>query len=559
MKMFLFCFIILISNLCIAQKKGLKTENIFLVPEKHETNIDSLASYFNKTYKEDSTKIKAIYVWIATHILYDYKLLKMSYGSFYNQEDKVVFKNRIAVCAGYANLFHTICTKCNIQCEVITGFAYSKEKINLSKINDTRHGWNAARINGKWYLYDVTWASNRYEYNKQLNGNFWYYFQTDPYLFSSGHLPDDDMWQLRENIISYPNWFNRKQSDFIKQNIKPKYNFDSIIQYQQKLKETQLINLKFSEDFYKNLANLFKDISININAYENLIYKRNSRTMYSISKDLFENDSFLQNQKLSFTNYYKIIDSIQNLLNDTILFETDSTNFKNTIKLKQYFERELICLERFINFSKFRKSGAIYRPVYSKWVMENAYTKAYENEFYEKEMDFCVFFNINNVNSINNNIKQAGYFGSFDFGLGYIHKNYTFKCLLDVMLTNYPNYFINFNNTNKKAISASANNIMLQTDYKYYRYNKLALFFSSGLGLNMLTQYVDKETSKVVNDLSPRISIGHSVTYRYNILYYFSLNTGISYLNNSTNLGQNLSGIIYNIGIGVGFGANKMW
>ena len=174
-------------------------------------------------------------------------------------------------------------------------------------------------------------------------------------------------------------------------------------------------------------------------------------------------------------------------------------------------------------------------------------------------MDFCVFFNINNVNSINNNIKQAGYFGSFDFGLGYIHKNYTFKCLLDVMLTNYPNYFINFNNTNKKAISASANNIMLQTDYKYYRYNKLALFFSSGLGLNMLTQYVDKETSKVVNDLSPRISIGHSVTYRYNILYYFSLNTGISYLNNSTNLGQNLSGFIYNIGIGVGFGGNKMW
>ena len=48
-------------------------------------------------------------------------------------------------------------------------------------------------------------------------------------------------------------------------------------------------------------------------------------------------------------------------------------------------------------------------------------------------------------------------------------------------------------------------------------------------------------------------------TTQYNILYYFSLNTGISYLNNSTNLGQNLSGFIYNIGIGVGFGGNKMW
>ena len=86
MKMFLFFFIILISNLSFAQKKGLKTEDLFLVPEKYETNIDSLASYFNNTYKEDSTKIKAIYVWIATHILYDYKLLKMSYGSFYNQD-----------------------------------------------------------------------------------------------------------------------------------------------------------------------------------------------------------------------------------------------------------------------------------------------------------------------------------------------------------------------------------------------------------------------------------------------------------------------------------------
>ena len=86
---------------------------------------------------------------------------------------------------------------------------------------------------------------------------------------------------------------------------------------------------------------------------------------------------------------------------------------------------------------------------------------------------------------------------------------------------------------------------------------------SSSIGFNELTQYSDinskTNSNNKVNSYSPYFSVGNSITYRFNIMYYCSLNSNVIYLNHGTNLGQDLSGFVYQVGLGFGIGGNKLW
>ena len=584
MKSYFFCLIFLTAFLAFAQKKALNDIDFFKVPRKYETNIDSLASYFNQTYKEDSMKIKAIYVWVALNIRYDYYLYNNIKTVIRIQDANRVFNKKEAVCEGYSNLFSYLCDKCNISNEKIHGLAYVNKYNEVFKVEDSRHAWNAAKINGKWYLYDVTWSSNYFEYKNKLGYDFWYYFQTDPYLFSSSHLPNDPIWQLRNKIINYPDWLDRKESSFIRID-SGMYNFDFLIGNNQKLKgeDKQIESLRRSRDFFKNntLKSLeinktyyrlilnncyewFNDVVSSINDYERLVYKKNNRTVYSSLKiDLFVNDSFLQNQKSIFNKKYKILDSIQNLLSEADFYITDTSFYYKVVKLKHYLNREQICLDRFINFSKFRRSDGTYRPLYSKWFIENYYTKTYEADFYEREMNFCFFINLANISSLYGNVSAVDYLGSLDVGFGYIYKKYTFKFVVDLMMTNNPVYLVNYNGSLQKSRSGGSSGFLIQADYKYFRGNRFASFLSSSIGFNELTQYSDinskTNSNNKVNSYSPYFSVGNSITYRFNIMYYCSLNSNVIYLNHGTNLGQDLSGFVYQVGLGFGIGGNKLW
>jgi transglutaminase/protease-like cytokinesis protein 3 len=64
--------------------------------------------------------------------------------------ENVIFEGH-GVCDGYATAFKILCNAAGIECVIPRGF---------SKTGG--HAWNQAKIDGKWYNFDVCWGDTMY-------------------------------------------------------------------------------------------------------------------------------------------------------------------------------------------------------------------------------------------------------------------------------------------------------------------------------------------------------------------------------------------------------------
>lgn len=85
---------------------------------------------------------------------------------------------RRCVCEGFAEAFQYLCMRVGIETISIVGCADPGS-------GWARHKWNAAKIGGKWYQVDVTWAASAGECK-------WLYFNENDALRRS-HAPDGDL------------------------------------------------------------------------------------------------------------------------------------------------------------------------------------------------------------------------------------------------------------------------------------------------------------------------------------------------------------------------------
>ncbi|MDX2191297.1 MAG: transglutaminase domain-containing protein [Bacteroidota bacterium] len=159
-----------------------------------KTISDKIASFADT----DEEKIRAIFVYISTHIVYDLGSFKKGISPDPNPE--LVIANRKAVCQGYSELFKKLCLMQNIPCEVLAGYSKGYGYRKGKKFKNTDHAWNAVKINDKWQLIDVTWGSGYVDENDNYIAQFTpTYFQQSPKQFILKHLPADPMWQLLNN------------------------------------------------------------------------------------------------------------------------------------------------------------------------------------------------------------------------------------------------------------------------------------------------------------------------------------------------------------------------
>lgn len=97
-------------------------------------------------------------MWVARNIHYDYDQYFSSNGSSASNTKKVLKRKR-GICLDYAYLMDTLCELAGIQNTSI--FGYCKDE--LFDVHDSlyadNHAWNAVKLDGKWYLYDVTFSS----------------------------------------------------------------------------------------------------------------------------------------------------------------------------------------------------------------------------------------------------------------------------------------------------------------------------------------------------------------------------------------------------------------
>ena len=170
-------------------------------PPETMLSMDKLVAYCDSHAQTDLSRVRFYFVWIATHIEYDEMV-----GND-NQNPDTVFKNKKAVCSGYARLLMQLCEQSGIPARYVAG--YGKD------INDTtniqNHAWNVIFIEGQWHAFDVTWASNDLDETKQipLSPAFEEWFMPQMAVFRKTHLPFDPAYQLSNQCITRSEFFNQ--------------------------------------------------------------------------------------------------------------------------------------------------------------------------------------------------------------------------------------------------------------------------------------------------------------------------------------------------------------
>jgi transglutaminase/protease-like cytokinesis protein 3 len=175
------------------EKVDLFAENITY--DKEQT-INELTERLTSPFSDDIDKVRAIYYWITKNIDYDYENYNNNSVTEDQGRPEIVLQNKMAVCSGYSNLFKSMVEFCNIECEVITG--YARNNLETIFVNEPNHAWNAVKLVDRWYLFDVTWA--RDTVNKGVDN---FYFQSNPEVFFLNHFPIEYKWSLIEKQYSF--------------------------------------------------------------------------------------------------------------------------------------------------------------------------------------------------------------------------------------------------------------------------------------------------------------------------------------------------------------------
>ena len=177
-------------------------------PKKTST-IDELANYFLLKEASELEKARMIYVWLAENINYD----DHGYNSKQIGDNSAegVMKNKLAVCAGFANLYQALGEKLGLKISTLTGLAkgYDYEGDSYDNLEDaSNHAWNAINIDGVWKIFDATWGQGYAFTNskgklvsKKEVDNEW--FNIDPKISIFSHLPEESDKQFLSPTISF--------------------------------------------------------------------------------------------------------------------------------------------------------------------------------------------------------------------------------------------------------------------------------------------------------------------------------------------------------------------
>jgi hypothetical protein len=155
-----------------------------------------LSAEINQEASSPLEKVRFLYVFVAHNISYDVSAFFKGKSSATEPND--VLKAQKAVCQGYANLFHEVCSLLGIRSQVVSGF--SKGYGFNGKIDPkSNHAWIAVFFDDRWHLLDPTWGAGYLNQSQKFIARFEpKYFLTNPAELVTKHLPEDPAFQLLE-------------------------------------------------------------------------------------------------------------------------------------------------------------------------------------------------------------------------------------------------------------------------------------------------------------------------------------------------------------------------
>lgn len=175
------------------------------MPESVKTSPEAVAKYIAERETDPFQRVKALHDFIADRTAYDVPLLSMDPRNWPSQKPDAVFKSKKAVCMGYALLLEEMGRHTGDEIAYVVGDSRGLD----GEIGGGGHAWNAAKIEGRWYLIDATWNAGSVDGGKFTKGYGTRYLFTPPQIFGADHFPDKEHWQLRKEPIS--------RGDFVRQ------------------------------------------------------------------------------------------------------------------------------------------------------------------------------------------------------------------------------------------------------------------------------------------------------------------------------------------------------
>jgi transglutaminase/protease-like cytokinesis protein 3 len=167
-------------------------------PDSYARSAKTLSTYLTAPARSDFAKVRSIYAWIMSHIQYDYA----GYSTFLDEYEPAsvaqTLRSRRAVCTNFAVLFKHLLVSAGIQAVTIRGYSRRGDVQAGFPLREVDHEWNAVKIEGDWYLFDLTWASTSGQPGKPND----FYFLTDPQAFIAQHFPVESRWQLLDRPVS---------------------------------------------------------------------------------------------------------------------------------------------------------------------------------------------------------------------------------------------------------------------------------------------------------------------------------------------------------------------
>ncbi|MFN9319178.1 MAG: hypothetical protein ACK58Q_01135, partial [Chitinophagales bacterium] len=99
------------------------------------------------------------------------------------------------------------------------------------------HAWNAAKLDGKWYIFDATWGSGgleRGQFIKKLDNQ---YYKVRPEKLVKSHYPFDYLWQFSANPLKANDFlYSRPSSN------KLKIDYEKLLKQLPRLNEVERMN-----------------------------------------------------------------------------------------------------------------------------------------------------------------------------------------------------------------------------------------------------------------------------------------------------------------------------
>ncbi len=175
------------------------------MPREVEVSIASVGKYIAAHEPDPMLRVKALHDWVVDRIAYDVPAYLADNVPPEDGNADHVFRTRIGVCAGYARLLAELGKASGDEILYLTGDVRSRQ----SPMEGESHAWNAARIEGSWYLIDATWNAGHPKdgaFEKDYKTD---YLFTPPEQFVLTHFPDEPKWQLLDTPVSRADFFRR--------------------------------------------------------------------------------------------------------------------------------------------------------------------------------------------------------------------------------------------------------------------------------------------------------------------------------------------------------------